>query len=117
MWVTPLRKGMSAFWDGLKSANNAAIETMGEPVTIGGAAVAAIVDAVSFNESAAAGGRKTILAARLLVAPEVTLVDGMHVVFREAEGRVMSWELLAPGGHRVVQVGPVNRWSGEIPGA
>jgi hypothetical protein len=29
---------------------------------------------------------------------------------------VDGWDTIGPDGHRMVRVGPFNRWSGEIPG-
>lgn len=115
--VTPLRKGMSAFWEGMNSANDAAIATMGELARLGDADVMVVVDVMTVEDAISAGGRKMLLGCQMLVPSGVDLEDGMMVRVRGMDGRVNSWAILSPNGHRMVQVGPVNRWSGEIPGA
>lgn len=107
---------MSAFWDGLAAANDAAIETMGEEVELGGVVMQAVVDAQFSEPTAGVGGRRDILRATLLVPGNTELADAMVVSLRGVEGKVVSWEPLGPGGHVQVNVGPYNRWSGAIPG-
>jgi hypothetical protein len=107
---------MSAFWETLQTAAAAAIATMGESVTLDGAELSAIVDPLNYEDAMAAGGRKVILNCRVMVPGTLVPRDGMVAVIRGAEGKVSSWETLAPDGTRWLSVGSANRWSGEIPG-
>ena len=107
---------MSAFWDSMSTANDAAIETMGEDVTIGDVEMLAIVDPLSFSEGPSAGGRRAVVRAVILVRPDTFLADGLPVIVRGAYGKVERWEQLGPDQHLNVTIGPFNRWDGEIPG-
>lgn len=107
---------MSGFWDGLADANAIAIEVMGEEVLLDGGPVNGVVDQQSYQEGAAAGGRKTLIGCRVLVGAGVTLRDGMQAQVRGLDGRVNGWEEIGPGAGRVVVIGPYNRWSGDVPG-
>jgi hypothetical protein len=108
---------MSGFWDSFIDATDMAIGTLGEPVLLDGEEITAIADPLAIEEMKSAGGRKTMLAGDLVVAAGTELRDGMPVRVRGKDGRVESWEALAADGPLVVRIGPVNRWSGEIPGA
>lgn len=107
---------MSAFWDGLAAANDAAIETMGERVSFGGVELQAVVNAQFSEEVKSQGGRRELVQATVLVPGGTVLADAMVVSFRGVQGKIASWEPLGPDGHLQVNVGPFNRWSGEIPG-
>lgn len=107
---------MSQFWDAFAAANTAAIETMGEPLELDGVERSGIVDQQSWQEGAAPGGRKSLLSCKVLIDPSVDLRDGMPVKIRGLDGKVDGWESTGPGCHHLVSIGPVNRWSGDIPG-
>jgi hypothetical protein len=107
---------MSAFWQGMTAANDLAIETMGESLRVGDVEVMGVVDGKTWQEGAAPGGRKTIVRCEVLLSATVEVRDGMPVHVRGADGKVDGWDTIGPDGHRMVRVGPFNRWSGEIPG-
>lgn len=108
---------MSSFWQGMERGNEAAVVTMGEPVIFDGVEIHAIVDDFEFQEDAAgAGGRRNLVNANVVVAPDVPLRDGLSVVVRGLDGKVASWKPLGPEGHVRVFIGPFNRWSGAVPG-
>ena len=107
---------MSAFWENMTAANEIARETLGETLLLDGEEVLGIVDNASYEEATSAGGRKAIVNCRALVAAAVIPYDGMLASVRGAEGKVGSWETLAPDGTRWLNIGSRNRWSGEVPG-
>lgn len=107
---------MSAFWETFTEANAAAMDVMGETARLDELETQVMVDSVSYEEGKSAGGRKAIVNARIMVPAGTVLRDGMPVHLRGADGKVTSWEALAPDGQFWVNVGPVNRWSGEVPG-
>jgi len=107
---------MSEFWDAMKVANGAAVEILGEPVVIGGVELTAVVDDFSAELEASAGGKRNVIKARLLVAPDTLLSDGLPVQLRGVVGKVGLTERYGPEGHWQVTVGPANRWGGEVPG-
>jgi hypothetical protein len=110
----------SAFWENFDAANQVAVDVMGEEVLLDGHSVTGVVDPQSYQEGAAVGGRKGILRCGILVTREVMDAvpprDGMVVELRGLIGRVESWEPLGPMAGVLLNVGPYNRWSGEVPG-
>lgn len=106
---------MSAFWETFAAADAVAIGVMGEPVMLDGQEASAIVDPVSIDERIGSGGRSVPIGTVILVPAGTALRDGMPVTVRGVDGRVNGWEAIGSGS-LLVTVGPVNRWSGDIPG-
>ena len=52
-------------------------------------------------------------ASRASVVPCV----GLRCTVRDIECRVESWDRLGADGRWLLRLGPLNRWSGEVPGA
>lgn len=107
---------MSAFWDSMNRANEAAITTHGEPITLDGNEITGVVDELSYEEAKSSGGRRSLVGCRVLVGAAVIPADGMPVVVRGLDGKVGSWETVAADGTCWLSIGSVNRWSGEVPG-
>ena len=107
---------MSSFWDGMERGNAAAVGAMGEDVRFDGELFQGVVDDLEYEDTASAGGKRAVVTARILVGAEVPLRDGMPVEVRGVAGKVVSWKPIGPDGHRSVQIGPFNRWSGDVPG-
>jgi hypothetical protein len=119
--LTPLRKSVSsAFWENFAAANETAVDVMGEEILLDGEPVNGVVEPQGYQEGAAAGGRKTLVNCRVLVSAAVVaalpLRDGMPARVRGLDGRVNGWENLGPGAGVMLDIGPYNRWSGDVPG-
>ena len=105
----------SAFWENMATANETAVDVMGEELFLDGKPVNGVVDNQNYQEGAGAGGKKKLLQCKVLVMTEVGgLRDGMPVKVRGLDGRVNGWENLGAGV--MIDVGPYNRWSGDVPG-
>ena len=109
-----------SFWETFADACNLANETLGEPVIVDGVEVLGTVSGImSVEDGVAPGGRRWLPSCEVIVPGTVTPSDGLAVTVRGVEARVESWEALgaAEGACWLLRLGPVNRWSGEIPGA
>lgn len=107
---------MSAFWETMATANDLAIDTMGEEVRMGDRTISGVVEPRSWQETTAPGGRRMIVRGEVMVNGKgLEIRDGMPVHLRGVDGKVDGWEDIG-GGHLMVKVGPFNRWGGEVPG-
>ena len=105
------------FWDTFEDANAVSNDTLGEPMMVGGMSVTGTVSGMMSQEDGAApGGRRWLASGEIVVPPTVSPADGMPCVVRGVECRVESWDRLGADGYWLLRLGPVNRWSGEIPG-
>ena len=110
-------QGMS-FWETMVDANAVAAEVLGESVLVGGSVVMAVVSApMSIEDGDAPGGRRMVATGEITVPAGVVPYDGMACVVRGIECKVESWNSLGVGDRWVLQLGAMNRWSGDIPGA
>lgn len=112
--MTPLRKGMSEFWETMEEGSDVGIEVMGKVVTIGGREVMAVPQGVSVNPVVAPGGSKTLVDLVLHVgkADGLAAQDGELVIYDGVRGRVSRKENIGCGW--LITVGPENRWDGNF---
>jgi hypothetical protein len=108
-----LRKGMSEFWEAFEGGADAAIDTMGRKVKIGGVEVDAVPTGVELDQLIASGGKRNDVNFTLQVSVAVgaAVEDGALVEYQTLRGRVDKMEFFG-GGYWVI-VGPENRWSGD----
>jgi hypothetical protein len=105
---------MSDFWETFTGGADAAIETMGEAVTIGGQAMRAVVQPAGTRPEITPGGISSGVTHLLQVslADGAWVVDGVKVVSRLLTGAVIRKEHF--GGGWMIHAGPANRWNGEV---
>lgn len=109
---------MSDFWDSFDDANEVASDTLGETMMVGGVTVTGVVSGMlSMEDGAAPGGRRYMPSGEIVVPADVVPCDGLRCTVRGIDCKVESWDRLGDGGRWVLRLGPVNRWSGEVPGA
>ena len=104
-----------SFWETFEDANSVSLDALGEAMTVGGAEISGTVSGMlSLEDGTAPGGRRWLPSGEIVVPASVSPADGMACTVRGIECRVESGESL--GGQWLLRLGPVNRWSGEIPG-
>ncbi len=105
---------MSDFWETFSDGADAAIETMGEDVTIGGRPMRAVVQPAEVQPEIVPGGVSSGVTHVMQVSPAdgAWVVDGVKVVSRLLTGAVIRKEHF--GGGWMIHAGPANRWDGEV---
>ena len=105
---------MSDFWENFTAGAEAAIGSMGEPVSIAGrAAIQGVVQPAQVQPGIAAGGQSSGITHSIQVSLNDgnAVADGDVVETRMLKGRVISKEHF--GGGWMIHAGPVNRWVEE----
>ena len=108
---------MSGFWETFDDANEVAAASLGEAMLIGGVVVQGVVSGMlSMEDGAAPGGRRYLPSGEVVVPGSVAPCDGLRCTVRGIECKIEGWDRLGASGRWVLRLGPVNRWSGDIPG-